>query len=434
MKIKKLEVEKLYGMINYNLNFKSNMNYLTGINGSGKTTILKLIEDITTVDLKKLNRTEFSKLIMQIDDDGKEVELVITKVEDFLVLETSIHDAPFFISSEKIKTAINNDNYIELLFTLGNNEVFAYYEGLEKPFYIPLDRRRRELEYGMRTKEKMFRDKRIKRLSLDDRSLSDIMSLVANAYRAKQSHLNLLNEKLRKKIMLSSFQYIGSRKFSQKVWTLKELRRKRKIIEKTLDSLKIIENQVELSDIMSYFDKLENVISNIGGIKIDENKLLENENYIEWVVNLQQIERIDYLMQMIEEHNNETDNLFETVNSFQIAISEYFEDTNKKIEFDSTGEMYFKHFEKEITIEKLSSGERQILIILAHLYFANSNEGLIYMIDEPELSLHLMWQKRFAKSLLRADPKSQYFLATHAPEIVSGDNANLVKIKQERSN
>ncbi len=69
-----------------------------------------------------------------------------------------------------------------------------------------------------------------------------------------------------------------------------------------------------------------------------------------------------------------------------------------------------------ISSDKLSSGEKQMLSFLCYNAF---NQGMAVFIDEPELSLHVDWQRRLLPTLLKQGQKNQFFLATHSPFIYS---------------
>ena len=69
-----------------------------------------------------------------------------------------------------------------------------------------------------------------------------------------------------------------------------------------------------------------------------------------------------------------------------------------------------------ITSDKLSSGEKQMLSFLC--YNAFSENALIF-IDEPELSLHVDWQRLLLPTLLEQGTGNQFFIATHSPFIYS---------------
>ena len=67
-----------------------------------------------------------------------------------------------------------------------------------------------------------------------------------------------------------------------------------------------------------------------------------------------------------------------------------------------------------ISSDKLSSGEKQMLGFLC--YNAFSDNTAIF-IDEPELSLHVDWQRRLFPTLLEQGQNNQFFVATHSPFI-----------------
>lgn len=67
-----------------------------------------------------------------------------------------------------------------------------------------------------------------------------------------------------------------------------------------------------------------------------------------------------------------------------------------------------------ISSDKLSAGEKQMLSFLCYNVFS---EGTIIFIDEPELSLHVDWQRRLFPTLLEKGQRNQFFVATHSPFI-----------------
>ena len=69
-----------------------------------------------------------------------------------------------------------------------------------------------------------------------------------------------------------------------------------------------------------------------------------------------------------------------------------------------------------ISSDKLSSGEKQMLSFLSYNAFS---EKAIFFIDEPELSLHIDWQRLLLQTLLDQGTGNQFFIATHSPFIFS---------------
>nr|VFJ42707.1 MAG: Predicted ATP-binding protein involved in virulence [Candidatus Kentron sp. DK] len=73
----------------------------------------------------------------------------------------------------------------------------------------------------------------------------------------------------------------------------------------------------------------------------------------------------------------------------------------------------------ELPLTALSSGEQQEVILLYELLFQVGSNTLV-LIDEPELSLHVAWQKEFLTDLSRivALQGIMVMLATHSPDII----------------
>lgn len=72
--------------------------------------------------------------------------------------------------------------------------------------------------------------------------------------------------------------------------------------------------------------------------------------------------------------------------------------------------------EQKLELGTLSSGEKQVLRIFAE---AIMTEKSTILVDEPEISLHLEWQRNLVSSLRLLNPEAQYILATHSPEIMA---------------
>ncbi|MDR0198431.1 MAG: AAA family ATPase [Methanomassiliicoccaceae archaeon] len=75
-----------------------------------------------------------------------------------------------------------------------------------------------------------------------------------------------------------------------------------------------------------------------------------------------------------------------------------------------------------LPVKDMSSGEKQIFIILYRLLFQTSPSSFV-MIDEPEISLHISWQHRIGpllKDIARLRDL-QIVVATHSPQIVHDD-------------
>ncbi|WP_417912083.1 AAA family ATPase [Candidatus Electronema sp. TJ] len=81
---------------------------------------------------------------------------------------------------------------------------------------------------------------------------------------------------------------------------------------------------------------------------------------------------------------------------------------------------------KELSLTDLSSGEQQEVVLLYELLFKVKPNTLV-LIDEPEISLHVAWQKEALNDLLKIIEvqKIAVITATHSPQII-GSNWDLV--------
>ncbi|SDS55059.1 AAA domain-containing protein, putative AbiEii toxin, Type IV TA system [Streptomyces sp. TLI_053] len=79
--------------------------------------------------------------------------------------------------------------------------------------------------------------------------------------------------------------------------------------------------------------------------------------------------------------------------------------------------------------EQLSSGERQILLLLLNTLLAPGNTRL-FLIDEPELSLNVKWQRQLMDAMLACTEGSQvqFIVATHSIEVVTGHRSSLARM------
>ena len=81
-----------------------------------------------------------------------------------------------------------------------------------------------------------------------------------------------------------------------------------------------------------------------------------------------------------------------------------------------------------ISSDKLSSGEKQMLSFLCYNAFHNN---MPIFIDEPELSLHVDWQRLLLPTLLDQSTGNQFFIATHSPFIFSGYQYKEIPLKSD---
>ena len=103
---------------------------------------------------------------------------------------------------------------------------------------------------------------------------------------------------------------------------------------------------------------------------------------------------------------------------FQDLADELFADTGKKI-IRNSNEILFSQDGEELLPYTLSSGEKQMLVILLTV-LVQDKQPCILLMDEPEVSLHIEWQQRIIEIIREMNPYAQLILTTHSPAMVMG--------------
>ena len=108
--------------------------------------------------------------------------------------------------------------------------------------------------------------------------------------------------------------------------------------------------------------------------------------------------------------------LSEPKRRFQDLIDDLFEETGKKI-VRTENEIRFSQIGETLVPYQLSSGEKQMLAILLTVLVQDGEPYVLFM-DEPEVSLHIEWQKRLIDLIVELNPNVQIILTTHSPAVI----------------
>ena len=101
---------------------------------------------------------------------------------------------------------------------------------------------------------------------------------------------------------------------------------------------------------------------------------------------------------------------------FQDIVDDLFSETAKHI-VRTENEIRFTQIGEILMPYQLSSGEKQMLAILLTVLVEDDLPYVLFM-DEPEVSLHIEWQKRLIDLILELNPHVQIILTTHSPAVV----------------
>jgi hypothetical protein len=121
---------------------------------------------------------------------------------------------------------------------------------------------------------------------------------------------------------------------------------------------------------------------------------------------------LERIREIVKHSNDKQEDLFHPINEVENIVKEFVDD--KKISFGES--LSFGDVEGVVSAGKLSAGEKQILSFLIYNAFFH---GVPIIIDEPELSLHVDWQRRLIRALRKQNTDNQLIMATHSPFIYS---------------
>ena len=108
--------------------------------------------------------------------------------------------------------------------------------------------------------------------------------------------------------------------------------------------------------------------------------------------------------------------LSEPKKRFQDIVDDLFKETGKQI-IRTENEIRFSQIGETLLPYKLSSGEKQMLVILLTV-LVEDQQPYVLLMDEPEVSLHIEWQKQLISLILELNPNVQIILTTHSPAVI----------------
>ncbi|MDO4172322.1 MAG: AAA family ATPase [Prevotellaceae bacterium] len=108
--------------------------------------------------------------------------------------------------------------------------------------------------------------------------------------------------------------------------------------------------------------------------------------------------------------------LSENKKRFHDIVDSLFADTKKTI-IRTENEIRFMQMGETLMPYQLSSGEKQMLVILLTVLVQDQQPYVLFM-DEPEVSLHIEWQKQLLNIIMEINPNVQVILTTHSPAVI----------------
>ncbi len=453
MKLIRVSVKNLFGIYNYDLSFEnSDGEYVSIIhapNGKGKTTILKMIQATFQTNIFYLDMLPFQEFKLVFDNEQcitvvkKDMYFSMFGMDtfgDYMMARQSIserakiekRDMPENIKSN-IKYLINDKEY-----SISIDSRIMYMILRRFPIDAP--------------KSDDFLETAISRLSDDGYNVDDFLGIrelvqdlnsvigESNIYYIKTNRLfrknntrntdrpkyrsesresivstvEMYRDELNNNIVSLGKQFADmseklDRSFPQRVLNVifgkderSEIYTKEKIIE-LLQTLE--EKRSELSEYGLITDADDSLVSIPDNEELNDETRIFLTNYIN-----DNIAKLEVYQEMSEK-----------LKRFVSIINDKNVFSDKKMVFKSDeGMVFVLKNNKTIPIDKLSSGEKNTFILFYELIFSCDKNSML-LIDEPEISLHVSWQRQFIDELYEICKmrELQAIVATHSPDIVS---------------
>ena len=433
LSVTRIEIKKLFGTYTYDLSKElastgslSSLFILYGDNGSGKTTILKLLFHLLSISEDRghssfIAQISFAKFAVSLAGG---TDIVVSREEKNLLGSFQIEllekgkrvaQVTYKIDEGRIPQRIDEDFLRRLselqlsVFFLGddrvlNSDVFESEETELEQLFLMSENRRMGLD-----------PRRFLRMSSHDANKARDFALKTSIARTenwireqalKGSNRGSDNFQIIYEEIIARFITSGEIESEDLPHSLQQLIQKLKAAE---------DRSKEFSrfGLMSPVDT-QNLISTIGNS--------EATLPLIWKVLKPYLDSVSARLNALQETQDLLDLFVSTVNSF-------FND--KKIELHvRTGLKIATENGQEISPESLSSGEKQLLLLLCNTLTAR-DKATIFIIDEPEISLNIKWQRQLIHVLLEFTKGSlvQFLLATHSIELLAQYKRNVVKLQ-----
>ena len=179
--------------------------------------------------------------------------------------------------------------------------------------------------------------------------------------------------------------------------------------------------QQTLSEGEGFIRQALSALAGVGGGSLLDIQLYNlQRKYLDYQVNIG-----NRIIAELQEGNAEAaQHLSQKKKRFQDMIDELFADTGKHI-IRTENEIRFTQIGEVLLPYQLSSGEKQLLIILLTVLVEDDQPYVLFM-DEPEVSLHIEWQKRLIDLVLELNPNVQVIMTTHSPAVIMDGRTDAV--------
>lgn len=421
--IDKIDIKNLWGTNNLIISCFQDYNFLIGENGTGKTTVINLVAAALRADFKKLDQIEFESIEISLKTNSSR------KKPSIKVMKSKKKDLPFSDITYEIKQSQSEDPEI---FDLDELESERIYRGFSV-------RMLREMKYNHYSSsvynaiEKLVnvnwlsvhRNDEIYNKENDNRPPIDVK--VDNLNDSLVKFFSSLSKKFSEKIIDFQKEILLSiltpetedkiLKFGNDINVDKE----KKALEAIFEVLGVKEVKIK-AKIQQHFDRFNKANEYLH----DPTNSAITPKHFASLLNVWRSHALVVEYEALQDIKHE---IFSQQNKFIDLLNQLFE-KKKTVKLSDRNELVFytSNTLRELKLNELSSGEKQLLIILGQALLQEQKQT-IYIADEPELSLHLKWQTSLTNAITTLNPKAQIIFATHSPDIVAAQQNKVIRME-----
>lgn len=437
MEIRRIRYKNIYGLLSGDLAFSRGENFLVGINGSGKTTVLNLIQWILKPSLPDLCTLEHDSIQLDLEHKNDIYTIESRILKDKHELKVKIKNTSRHFNTISTSLIANPKSIRDHAYLI---EMKSQYEHLSpepkevstwkflrkelpSPVFVGLER---EIYENSLTSSRS-RIGKIYQKGANRNPVSKAVELMRDAFNSGRQLLVNINEELNRKVLELSFSGIFRPQVSLEKINIKKIKTN---ITQFKKRFKKLSHEGIYSKALSSDNVRSAILKYLGDLEALSSKQDKSDEM--WItLNHFNFNRVSKMFDLFINHEKRVKEVQVEIKTFTSVINEFLKDSGKTIHFnESTGVPYFSTTSSnhELFLSELSSGEAQIVILLSYFAFLAKGEIPI-IIDEPELSLHVEWQKYFVEAVKKVMPSEcQAIMATHSPEICGADNVNVQAI------
>lgn len=417
-RIKHVSINKLWGIKNISTPFHEHVNIFIGANGSSKTTFLNLIEAALLCDISTFANIEFESIEITLQQENASIKVLRINTEDIPiikyifnnVLEYEIPCAEIPFRSYRFPSRYREaySAIIEELTRIVNISWLSI--NRDNTSALDLERSREYMERIRNTVDLKLHDL-IKKLIVYQLQLESEANKSANKFKEEALSLMLYNASV-DVFKNENLQHVTSTDTTS-------MKKDLFLAFKALGVAKDKSDQIQC-----HISKIKEVISNISAnhtISIDD------------VFVLSLINRTISIIEISKAHEEQTRKIFAPMEKFWKCLNNFMPNKTFELNKDNDGNINISLKEggdknNSISITSLSSGEKQLFILLTEALLQKSITH-IFIADEPELSLHIEWQRKILNALLDLNSNAQIIVATHSPEVAGNFPGNIINMK-----